>query len=121
MERPGQTSSPVYGFFPTGVEGFDSLAELALDMNWYWNHDADEVWMQLEPELWRLTYNPWVVLQTVARDKLLGALSNSSFRRKVDDLLRSASREAECADLVSAKPRAGPDQRPLRISAWSSC
>jgi hypothetical protein len=30
------------------VEGFDSLAELALDMHWYWNHPADEVWKQLD-------------------------------------------------------------------------
>jgi starch phosphorylase len=29
------------------VEGFDSLAELALDMRWSWNHAADEVWRQL--------------------------------------------------------------------------
>jgi glycogen phosphorylase len=94
MERTKQISSPVYGFFPIEVEGFDSLAELALDMNWYWNHDADEVWVQLDPELWRLTYNPWVVLQTVARDKLLRELADPVFRRKVDDLLRSAERKA---------------------------
>jgi hypothetical protein len=26
------------------VEGFDSLAELALDLRWSWNHAADELW-----------------------------------------------------------------------------
>ncbi len=60
-------------FLPTDVDGFDSLAELALDMRWSWSHYADEVWRQLDPELWDFTQNPWVVLQTVSRDKpLLG-------------------------------------------------
>jgi glycogen phosphorylase len=26
--------SPIYAFLPTDVEGFDSLAELVLDMRW---------------------------------------------------------------------------------------
>jgi len=95
MDSTKRVSNPVYSFFPTEVEGFDTLAELALDMNWYWNHDADEVWMQLDPDLWKLTYNPWVVLQTVARDKLLRELADPAFRRKVDDLLRLAQRDAD--------------------------
>jgi glycogen phosphorylase len=38
----------------TDVEGFDSLAELTLDMRWSWNHASDEVWRQLDPGLWLL-------------------------------------------------------------------
>jgi glycogen phosphorylase len=95
MNKPKRVSSPIYAFFPTEVEGFDSLAELALDMHWYWNHSADEVWRQLDPGLWDLTYNPWVVLQTVSRDKLHRALADPAFRKKVDDLLRARRREAE--------------------------
>jgi len=34
------------------IEGLDSLAELALDMRWSWNHCADEVWRKLDPALW---------------------------------------------------------------------
>ena len=49
---------------PTDVEGFESLAELALDLRWTWNHATDQVWRQLDPVLWELTHNPWVVLQT---------------------------------------------------------
>jgi len=95
MDKPKRVSSPIYSFFPTEVEGFESLAELALDMNWYWNHDADEVWMQLDPELWKLTYNPWIILQTAARERLLRELSDPAFRRKVDDLLRVAQQKAD--------------------------
>jgi len=95
MRKPTRVSSPVYTFFPTEVDGFDSLAELALDMHWYWNHSADEVWKQLDPALWELTYNPWVVLQTVSRDRLQRALENPAFRNKVDELLRAKRREAD--------------------------
>jgi glycogen phosphorylase len=108
MDKPKRVSSPVYSFFPTEVEGFDSLAELALDMNWYWNHDADEVWMQLDPELWKLTYNPWIILQTVARDKLLHELADPAFRRKVDGLLRTAQREADAPTWFQQKHSQAP-------------
>ena len=37
---------------PTEVEGVDSLAELALDMRSSWNHATDEVWRDLDSELW---------------------------------------------------------------------
>ena len=77
------------------IEGFDSLAELALDMYWYWNHSADEVWRQLDPALWELTYNPWVVLQTISQERLNRALADVVFRRKVDDLLQAKRSETE--------------------------
>jgi starch phosphorylase len=95
MRKATGVSSPVYALFPTEVEGFDSLAELALDMHWYWNHSADEVWRQLDPALWELTYNPWVVLQTVSRDQLRRTLADPAFRKRVDDLLRAERQEAE--------------------------
>ncbi len=95
MKKPTRVSSPIYTFLPTEVEGFDSLAELALDMHWYWNHSADEVWKQLDPALWEFTYNPWVVLQTVSRDRLQKALQDPAFRNRVDELLRDKRREAD--------------------------
>src|SRR5512135_562634 len=95
MTKARRVSSPVYTFFPTEVKGFDSLAELALDMHWYWNHSADEVWRQLDPQLWDLTYNPWVILQTVSRNQLHRALADPAFRKKVDGLLRARRHEAE--------------------------
>ena len=73
----------------TDVEGFDSLAELALDMRSSWNHATDQVWRQLDPVLWELTHNPWVILQTVSREKLQLDLADPAFRKNVDDLLRA--------------------------------
>jgi starch phosphorylase len=93
MSKQTCISDPIYSLLPTEVEGFDSLAELALDMRWSWSHRTDEVWRILDPALWKLTQNPWVVLQTVSRDQLARALADPGFRRKVDDLLQ-AKREA---------------------------
>ena len=39
--------NPVHSLLPTEVEGFDSLAELALDLRCSWNHSTDEVWRKL--------------------------------------------------------------------------
>lgn len=86
---------PIYNFLPTEIEGFDSLAELALDMRSSWNHAADEVWRTLDPILWDLTHNPWVVLQTVSRDRIESVVGDNAFRKKVDDLLEIRRQEAE--------------------------
>jgi starch phosphorylase len=96
MSKQKRVSHPIYSLLPTEVEGFDSLAELALDMRWSWNHCADELWRRLDPALWDLTQNPWVVLQTVSRDQLERVLADPAFRKNVDDLLR-AKRQAAVA------------------------
>jgi starch phosphorylase len=78
-----------YSRLPMDVDGFDSLAELALDVRWSWNHATDELWQQLDPALWELTHNPWVVLQTVSRQRLQRMSADAQFRDKVDTLLRT--------------------------------
>jgi starch phosphorylase len=87
MSKQTPVGKPIYSLLPTDIEGFDSLAELALDMRWSWNHAADEVWRQLDPALWDLTYNPWAVLQTVSRDQLQRVSADPAFRKKVGDLV----------------------------------
>jgi starch phosphorylase len=52
MNEPSPVSQPIYSSPHAGIEGFDSLAELALDLHWSWNHATDEVWRQLDPALW---------------------------------------------------------------------
>lgn len=58
MSKLTRTSHPIYTLLPAEIEGFDVLAELALDMWWSWNHATDEVWRQLDAELWEFTHNP---------------------------------------------------------------
>ena len=74
------------------IDGFDCLAELALNLRWSWNHSSDELWRQLDSELWELTHNPWVVLQTAARDKIEQLLADPVFRENVDGILEARRR-----------------------------
>jgi starch phosphorylase len=55
MSKQTPVSKPNYSLLPTDVEGFDSLAELALDMRWSWNHADDEVWPHAQGKLCCLT------------------------------------------------------------------
>jgi glycogen phosphorylase len=67
--------------------GSEALAQLALDLRWSWKHSSDQLWRRLDPELWDLTHNPWVILQTVSREKLQSALGDDAVRQYVDELL----------------------------------
>src|SRR5690242_3813160 len=40
----------------------DPITELAMDLWWTWNHSTDELWRDLEPEMWEVTRNPWLTL-----------------------------------------------------------
>ena len=80
---------------PPEEDGFDSLSELALDMRWSWNHATDEVWRRLDPELWEFTQNPWVVLQTISRDKLRRISADPAFHKRVDDLVQARRQEVK--------------------------
>ncbi|HTU02990.1 MAG TPA: alpha-glucan family phosphorylase, partial [Candidatus Sulfotelmatobacter sp.] len=73
----------------------ESLTELALDLRWSWNHSADELWRQIDPVLWELTQNPWVVLQTVSRGRIHRLLADATFRKHVDDLVQAKRQAAE--------------------------
>jgi len=116
MSKQTRASHPIYSLLPTEVEGFDSLAELALDMRSSWNHAGDEVWRLLDPELWELTQNPWVVLQTVSRDKLERELADSSFRENISALLRAKRHATE----TQAWFQQHHSQAPLTCAAYFS-
>ncbi|BBJ24084.1 alpha-glucan family phosphorylase [Candidatus Nitrotoga sp. AM1P] len=77
------------------LEGFDALAELALDMRSSWSHGADSIWRQLNPELWDLTHNPWAVLQTIQREKFQCELADPTFCKSIDDLVQARRASAE--------------------------
>ncbi|GAB2783759.1 glycosyltransferase family 1 protein [Halomonas shantousis] len=95
-------SDSLHGRYPkelplcADVEGFDLLAELALDLRSSWNHATDRVWRQLDPVLWELTHNPWVVLQTVSRERLEQAMREPAFRAELEVRIQE-TREAESA------------------------
>ena len=95
MNEQTSVSKPIYSLIPMDVEGFDSLAELALVMRWSWNHATDEVWRQLDPAVWKFTQNPWVVLQTVSRDKLRRVSADPVFHKEVDAFVQATRQAAK--------------------------
>jgi len=116
MSSQTHVSHPAYGLLPADAEGFDSLAELALDMRWSWNHAADQVWRQLDPVLWELTHNPWAVLQTVSRERIERVSADPAFRISVDELVQAKRQATEAPAWFQ---RAYP-QPPLSCIAYFS-
>ena len=116
MSQQKRVNHPIYDLLPTEIEGFDSLAELALDMRWSWNHSTDEVWRKLDPGLWESTHNPWVILQTVSRDQIEGVLADPVFRKDIGGLVE-ASRQAAKAPAWFQKNHS---DSPLTCAAYFS-
>ena len=88
MKKQTNNVNQPYSLMHPDLEGIDSLAELALDMRWSWSHTSDELWQQLDPALWELTHNPWIVFQTVSRDQVKRLLADPAFRKKVNELIK---------------------------------
>jgi starch phosphorylase len=88
MSKQTRVSHPIYSLLPTEIEGYASLAELALDLRWSWNHATDSVWRQLDAELWEMTQNPWVVLQTISGDRIEQLMADPVFRQQVESLVQ---------------------------------
>jgi starch phosphorylase len=84
MSDQPRVSHSMCNLLPPKIEGFESLAELALNLRWSWNHATDDVWRQLDPKLWEITHNPWVVLQTVSRDQIERVLADAKFRKNLE-------------------------------------
>jgi starch phosphorylase len=95
MSEQARVNHPINSLLPREIDGFDSLAELALNMRWSWNHSTDDVWRQLDPELWEVTHNPWVVLQTASRDQIERMLADPVFRKNVDGLVETRRKALE--------------------------
>lgn len=101
-------SSPTYVDRPLDTATSDALTDLALDLRWSFNHSADRLWEQLDPELWELTHNPWVLLQTVSREKLQSATADPRFQRLLADLHREQTLTEESeAWFQKTHPRSG--------------
>jgi glycogen phosphorylase len=101
-------SSPAFSSRPSESTTLNALSELALDMRWSFNHSADKIWERLDPNLWDLTHNPWIVLQTVSEEKLQSVTTDPDFRLLVADL-HSEKRAVELSQgwFQRAHPRSG--------------
>ncbi len=71
--------------FPALPDGLEGLAELALDLRWSTSHASDALWKRLDSDLWALTRNPWLILQTIAETRLRELAADASFVALVKD------------------------------------
>jgi starch phosphorylase len=105
---------------PSETEALDALNRLALDLSWSWEHSADEVWKRLDPELWNITANPWLILQSMSPRKLdalkLQLQTDAPFRERIEQLLtRLNEKNAAPTWFQTAHPSS-----PLRTVAYFS-
>ncbi|MBC7535285.1 MAG: DUF3417 domain-containing protein, partial [Ferruginibacter sp.] len=87
MNEEKITKNHLYGFLSSDKEGIDELVELALNLRWSWNHATDDLWQELNADLWELTHNPWIVLQTTSQNQIESKLADTAFRKKMNDLV----------------------------------
>lgn len=73
------------------LPGYNLLKELALDMRWSWNHEADQIWEALDKDLWNQTHNPWTVLRTISSAILQQKFEDPGFRTMCEHLLNERS------------------------------
>ena len=109
-------TKPIYPHEMRSFAGMDELVELALDLRWSWDHSADNIWRPLAPELWDLTRNPWIILQTVAPGKLKELADNQEFRSRVKKL----SQESRTSRHAAAWFQRAQAQAPLTTVAYFS-
>lgn len=98
------------------IEGLEYLIELALDQGQSWSRANDRIWRDLDAEIWALTDNPWVVLQTVSHEVLEQRLSEATFRGHVQHLIDTRRQAAETRGWFRKNHPAAP----LRCVAYFS-
>ena len=60
-------------------ESLQGLATLALDLRWSWHHGADDLWRAVDRELWEVTENPWLILESVSDRRLSELAGDDQF------------------------------------------
>jgi len=60
-------------------EELGALADLALDLRWSWSHATDVLWAHIDPELWALTHNPWLILRNISSERLRTLAADADF------------------------------------------
>lgn len=84
-----------YYMLPPIPEEVQGLAEMGLDLRWSWSHSSDLLWEQMDPEIWELTRNPWLILLSISGARLQALANDASFRRRVAEQLAQHSQYLE--------------------------
>ena len=70
-------------------EGLEQLSELALDLRWTWSHAGDQLWRSISPDVWDITQNPWLILQSLSLVELKKLAQNSELRAEFKHLVEA--------------------------------
>jgi starch phosphorylase len=97
MKKKQYTARPMQKGLDMDIDGFNMLAELALDMRWSWNYSAEDIWRKIDPYFWENSNNPWSMLQTVSHDEIRRVLTDTSIRKKIETLYAQKQKAAETA------------------------
>src|ERR1700684_2050536 len=84
----------------------DLLRELALDLGAVWNRYSDDIWRQIDPDVWLLTRNPWLMLQQASENTLKSMAKDQDLRRRVEQLV-AARRESSKSSAWFQKAHCG--------------
>ncbi len=99
---------PQYYLIPPLPQGLEGLAEVGLDLRWSWSHATDSLWARIDPDLWTLTRNPWLILQTVSSARLESLARDPAFKeqldRHVEDHRTRAADPSWFSDVHGAEP-----------------
>lgn len=69
------------------------LRELAYNLWWSWNYDAQDLYRQIDPELWEQEYhNPVGFLRNVRQNRLEDAAINEEYLRQYDQVMAAFDR-----------------------------
>jgi starch phosphorylase len=90
-----------YYLIPPLPEGLEGLAEVGLDLRWSWSHATDPLWERLDPELWNLTRNPWLILQSVSYTRLEALARDADFKKQVNEQVKAHRKNLEEASWFS--------------------
>ena len=84
-----------YYLIPPLPEGLEGLAEVGLDLRWSWSHATDPLWKRIDPELWDLTRNPWLILQSVSSARLEALARDADFRKRLNEQVMAHRKNLE--------------------------
>ena len=69
-----------------------SLVTLVRDLRWTWSHSSDKLWRWIDPEIWEVTKNPWLLLQHTSRKKLRELANDPTFRAELAEQVAQRER-----------------------------
>ena len=78
-----------FNLLPVIPESLEGLTDLATDLRWSWSHSADVLWERIDPEIWAVTRNPWLILQSVSTAHLEKLAEDRDFQELVENHVKA--------------------------------